>query len=105
MTVRFIIMNDDVHEDMYCFENGQKCDIHDLLEILTPASRINYEYTTAYYPDIEEAFAQAHEDFDADDVEGVVTNLFDHVMHEYDVDYEKVYLPAFNEIWELASNL
>lgn len=103
-TIRFLIMNDDTHEDMYCFGNGQRYCLEELLEVLTPASNVNYEYTTAYITDIQEAFCQAYPNTDADYAEHYVNNLFDTIMHINDIDYT-AYCDAFNEVWELASNL
>lgn len=97
-------MNDDNHDDRYCFEDGSRGDFQDVLSVLAPAHTENYEWQTAYLPDIEEKFAELHPDFDADDVEQCVENMFDNIMWDRCVDPEN-YTDSFNEVWELASQV
>lgn len=99
--MRILIMNDDCHETMYCFENGKKLDLQELFEVLAPTHFENYEMSVAFWGDIQEEFAQLHPDFDSDDIEQIISNLFDHIMYEKNVDWD-IYTKSFNEIWELA---
>lgn len=102
MAQRILIMNDDTHDDRFCFENGDRGTVEDALSVLMPAHSEDYEWQRAYLPDIEEAFARFHPDFDADDVGQCVENMFNNIMWDSGVDPEN-YTASFNEVWELAS--
>ena len=99
--MRLLIMNDDTHDDRFCFENGETHNLElAIAELCNPHPDLIL-FKTATLPDIEFKFSELHPDFTNEDVESCVENLFDNIMWNPNVD-PVVYLAAFNEIWEMA---
>ena len=101
--MRILILNDDNHENKYCFENGVRADAFEVLEVLAPAHTVNYDYNLLYLTDAqdkvnESKFYSAEEEEENNDR---MVELFNVVMWDDVVDYE-CYIAVFNELWELA---
>lgn len=99
--MKILIANDDTHEDRYCFENGNSGDIEELLHTLAPAHFENYEWKKIHITDVEDLILEKNPNFNVDEVETYINNMFDIIMWEKH-DNILEYWNAFNELWELA---
>lgn len=97
MNKKILIVNDDNHDDEYCFEDKTKFCAESAVKFLALPHTENYEVKLAYIFDIEEIFQEKHFDFTSRECFDIVYNMFENVILDNDN-----YIDSFNELWEMA---